>query len=63
MTYRQTLKIEALENRHRGLQAQLEALTRHTHLTPREEMAARELKKKKLNAKDRLIALRRMLGT
>ena len=35
---------------------------RRAHLTPIEEQAARELKKRKLNAKDRIMALKRMLG-
>lgn len=61
MAERQTLSIETLEIQHRGLSAQLEALMRHAHLTPREEVTARELKKKKLDMKDRIAALRRVV--
>jgi hypothetical protein len=35
---------------------------RRSHLTPTEEQVAREIKKRKLNAKDRIMALKRMLG-
>ena len=62
MTERQATRLNDLEQRHRGLEAELEALMRRAHLTPIEEQAARELKKKKLSAKDRIVALRRMLG-
>jgi hypothetical protein len=61
MAERQGLKLETLEHQHRGLSAQLEALLRHAHLTPVEELTARELKKKKLDAKDRIMALQRMI--
>ena len=61
MAERQALNIETLEHQHQGLSDQLEDLMRHAHLTPREEQAARELKKKKLDAKDRIAALRRMI--
>lgn len=61
MAERQTLNLETLEYQHRGLSAQLEALSRHAHLTPVEELTVRELKKKKLDAKDRIMALRRMI--
>lgn len=62
MTVRQVLRIEDLENQHRGLDAQIEALMRRAYLTPIEQQTARELKKKKLHAKDRLMALRRRRG-
>ena len=62
MTVRQVLRIEDLENQHRGLDAQIEALMRRAYLTPLEQQTARELKKKKLNAKDRIMALRRRRG-
>jgi hypothetical protein len=55
------LKLEALENRHRGLSAQLENLMRHARPTPGEQLALLELKKKKLRAKDRIAALRQAL--
>jgi hypothetical protein len=61
MADRQALNIVSLEHQHRGLSAQLEALMRHAHLTPLEELTARELKKKKLDAKDRIAALRRLI--
>jgi hypothetical protein len=61
MTDREAVRIEDLEDRHRGLDAQVEALMRRAYLTPREQQTARELKKLKLNAKDRLVALKRML--
>jgi hypothetical protein len=61
MSERQTLNLETLVHQHRGLSAQLEALLRHAHLTPVEELTVRELKKKKLDAKDRIMALRRMV--
>lgn len=63
MTTRQTLSIEDLEHHHRGLDSQIEALMRRAYLTPREQQAARELKKKKLSAKDRIAALRRNTGS
>jgi hypothetical protein len=62
MTVRQVLRIEDLENQHRGLDAEIEALMRRAYLTPREQQTARELKKKKLNAKDRIMALKRRHG-
>jgi hypothetical protein len=62
MTVRQISRIEDLENQHRGLDAQVEALMRRAYLTPGEQQTARELKKKKLNAKDRIMALKRRHG-
>ncbi len=62
MTERQATRLHDLERKHRGLDAELEALTRRAYLTPVEEQVARELKKRKLNAKDRIAALKRMLG-
>jgi hypothetical protein len=35
---------------------------RRAYLTPLEQETARELKKRKLNAKDRIVALKRTLG-
>jgi hypothetical protein len=61
MTDREAFRIEDLEDRHRGLDAQVEALMRRSYLTPLEQQTARELKKLKLSAKDRLVALKRML--
>ena len=62
MTERQATRLNDLEQQHRGLNAELEALMRRAHLTPIEQQAAAELKKKKLSAKDRIVALKRMLG-
>jgi hypothetical protein len=62
MTERQATRLHDLERQHRGFEAELEGLLRRAHLTPTEEQAARELKKKKLSAKDRIMALKRMLG-
>ena len=61
MTERQATRLQDLERQHRGLDAELEALMRRAHLTPVEQQAARELKKRKLDAKDRLAAMRRLL--
>lgn len=63
MTERQATRLYDLERQHRGLDAELEVLRRRAYLTPIEQETARELKKRKLNAKDRIAALRRMLGT
>jgi hypothetical protein len=61
MMDREAFRIEDLEDQHRGLDAQVGALMRRAYLTPLEQQTARELKKRKLNAKDRLVALRRTL--
>lgn len=61
MADRLALNIEALEDQHRGLSAQVEALMRRAYLTPLEQQRARELKKQKLSAKDRIAALKRAL--
>jgi hypothetical protein len=63
MTERQATRLHDLERQHRGLDSELEALSRRAYLTPLEQETARELKKRKLNAKDRIAALRRMLGS
>jgi hypothetical protein len=63
MTERQATRLHDLERKHRGLDAELEVLARRAYLTPLEQEAARELKKRKLNAKDRIAALKRMLDT
>jgi hypothetical protein len=62
MTERQATRLHDLERQHRGLDTEIEALERRAYLTPIEQQTARELKKRKLNAKDRIAALRRMLG-
>jgi hypothetical protein len=61
MADRQAVNIEDLEHQHRGLDAEIEALMRRAYLTPNEQQTARELKKRKLNAKDRIAALKRVL--
>jgi hypothetical protein len=62
MTERQATRLHDLELQHQGLSAELEALMRRAKLTPLEQDTAQQLKKRKLNAKDRIAALRRMLG-
>jgi hypothetical protein len=62
MTERQVTRLHDLEQQHRGLDAELEALRRRAYLTPLEQETARALKKRKLDAKDRIAALKRMLG-
>ena len=62
MTERQATRLRDLERQHRGFDAELEALMRRSYLTPVEQETARALKKRKLNAKDRIAALKRMLG-
>jgi hypothetical protein len=62
MTERQAMRLQDLERQHRGLDVELEGLMRRAYLTPIEQQAARELKKRKLNAKDRIAALRRKLS-
>ncbi|HTV17446.1 MAG TPA: YdcH family protein [Polyangiaceae bacterium] len=63
MTERQATRLHDLELQHRGLDTELEALMRRAYLTPGEQETARTLKKRKLDAKDRIAALRRMLGS
>jgi hypothetical protein len=62
MTERQAMRLQDLERQHRGLENELEMLMRRAYLTPLEQETARELKKRKLNAKDRIVALKRVLG-
>lgn len=62
MTERQATRLHDLERQHQSLDTEVEALSRRAYLTPLEQQTARELKKRKLNAKDRIAALRRMLG-
>jgi hypothetical protein len=62
MTERQATRLNDLERQHRGLDNELEGLMRRSYLTPIEQQTARELKKRKLNAKDRIAALKRLLG-
>ena len=62
MTERQATRLHELERQHQGLNAELEALMRRAYLTPLEQETARNLKKRKLNAKDRIAAMKRQLG-
>lgn len=57
------MRLHDLERQHQGLNAELEALMRRAYLTPLEQETARTLKKRKLDAKDRIAALKRMLDT
>lgn len=50
--------VQQLEAEHRDLEAQVKSLTRRAYLTPGEQQQVAELKKKKLDTKDRLYALR-----
>jgi hypothetical protein len=52
------VQIEHLQRKHRTLDAELGELISHPHLTPEEYQLARELKKRKLRAKDGITALR-----
>lgn len=54
MKFSTTQEIERLQNTHATLKMELESLRRKAYLTPSEEYRARELKKEKLRAKDRL---------
>ena len=50
-----------LQQRHQNLDQELDALMNQPRLTPKEYQHARELKKKKLLAKDSITALRQVL--
>ena len=52
------VRIEQLKRKHSSLDAELGELMNQTHLTPEEYQLARELKKRKLRAKDGIVALR-----
>lgn len=54
MKFSATQEIERLQNTHASLKTELESLRRRAYLTPAEEFRARELKKEKLKAKDRI---------
>jgi hypothetical protein len=54
-------RLRELETMHRMLDDELRYLTRRAYLTPSEQQTARDLKKRKLSAKDELYALRRSL--
>jgi uncharacterized protein YdcH (DUF465 family) len=57
MKFSTTQEIERLQNTHATLKTELESLRRRAYLTPAEEFRARELKKEKLKAKDRIRVL------
>jgi hypothetical protein len=52
-----TLQLRHLERQHQNLEAALDSLLNQPHLTPDEYQRARELKKRKLVAKDGIAAL------
>lgn len=54
MKFNTIQEIERLKNTHASLKTELQELRRRVYLTPSEEFRARELKKEKLRAKDRL---------
>lgn len=58
------VRIEHLERKHRTLDAKLGELESRLYLTPEEYQLSRELKKRKLRAKDGITALRQqMMGS
>lgn len=57
MKFSTAQEIERLQRTHANLKTELEMLRRRAYLTPSEEYRARELKKQKLLAKDRLRVL------
>ena len=52
------LQLRHLEDKHHRIDAEVEELTNRGHMTPREYLQARELKKLKLLLKDDIEALR-----
>jgi hypothetical protein len=52
------LQLRHLEDKHHRLDAEVEELMSRAHMTPREYLHARELKKRKLMLKDDIEALR-----
>ncbi len=61
-TFDSRMKLEHLEEQHRSLKKQVELLGRKAFLTPAEQIAAINLKKQKLAAKDAISALRTRLN-
>lgn len=55
------LLLHHLQQRHQTLDEELDALMNQPRLTPKEYQHARELKKRKLVAKDSITALRQVL--
>lgn len=52
------VRIDVLEREHQALEARLQELSRHAYLSPSEEKEVRELKKRKLATKDRMLDLK-----
>jgi hypothetical protein len=57
-----TDRVQALEQKHRGLAEQVQRLERRAYLTPFEQRQISDLKKLKLLTKDELFALKRHAG-
>jgi hypothetical protein len=51
-----------LERKHQLLERELDALSSQPHLTPQQHQQVSELKKRKLQAKDGIMALSQALG-
>lgn len=58
----QSTRLQEVEARHRELDSRLKKLGKRAYLTPAEQLEASELKKRKLVAKDELVALRRAVA-
>jgi uncharacterized protein YdcH (DUF465 family) len=54
-------RLNELVQKHRELDDQVAQLERRAYLTPEEQRAVTELKKRKLHAKDQIFALRQQL--
>lgn len=52
-----TMEIQRLQSAHATLKFELQALSKRAHLTPAEQERARQIKKEKLQTKDRLRVL------
>lgn len=52
-------QLRELEEQHRSLEERLRVLTRRAYLTPAEQREASVIKRQKLVAKDRMVALAR----
>ncbi|HVU04637.1 MAG TPA: DUF465 domain-containing protein [Polyangiaceae bacterium] len=52
-------RMRELEEHHRNLDERLKVLTRRAYLTPDEQREASQIKRQKLVAKDRMVALSR----
>ena len=56
-------RLNLIESRHHELDTRLRELGRRAYLTPAERFEVLEIKKKKLNAKDEIVSLKRVLVT